>query len=207
MLPREQLGRRHQCGLRAGLHGGRHGEQRNDGLAAADIALKQTQHAVMAREIGVDLAERAILRAGQLEGEGGEDRLAQLAGSSELSPGAPLEPRADHRERKLIGEQLVISEPGPCRRRGQEIGVALGRMLPGERLGESRPGILADECRIGPFRQGGQMRQRFGDRLAQRRVGEAGRQRIDRLMQGQGARPAFDVRHMVRVRHLQPAII
>ena len=39
MLPREQLGRRHQRGLRTSLDRGGHGEQRDDGLAAADIAL------------------------------------------------------------------------------------------------------------------------------------------------------------------------
>ena len=104
MLPRQQLGRRHQRRLRAGLHRARHGEQRDDGLAAADIALQQAQHAMRAREVGVDLGERAGLRAGQLEGEGGEDRLAQLAGPSEAPPGAPLEPCADHGKRKLVGQ-------------------------------------------------------------------------------------------------------
>ena len=59
MLARQQLGRRHQCGLRAGLDRARHGEQRDDGLAAADIALQQAQHAMRAREIGVDLGKRA----------------------------------------------------------------------------------------------------------------------------------------------------
>ena len=40
VLARQQLGRRHQRGLRSGFDGGGHGEQRDDGLAAADIALQ-----------------------------------------------------------------------------------------------------------------------------------------------------------------------
>ena len=188
MLAREQLGRRHQRGLRAGLDRGRHGEQRDDRLAAADIALQQTQHAMRAREIGVDLGERAGLRAGQLEGEGVEDRVAQLARSSEPPPRTPLEPRADHGERKLIGEQLVISEPRPRWRRRQKIGLGLRRMQARKRLGERRPGLLRQEGRVDPFRQRRQVLKRLADRLAQRRIGETGGQRIDRLMQRQRRR-------------------
>ena len=136
MLAREQLGRRHQRRLRAGLDRACHGEQRDHGLAAADIALQQTQHAVRTGEVGVDLGQRACLRAGQLEGQRGEDRLAQLAGGSEPPAGTPLEPRADDGKRKLIGEQLVIGEPRPRRRRRQQIGFGLGRMQARKRLGE-----------------------------------------------------------------------
>ena len=48
MLPREDFGRRHQRGLAAGLDHGGGGEQRHDGLAGADIALQQPQHALAA---------------------------------------------------------------------------------------------------------------------------------------------------------------
>ncbi len=59
MLAREQLGRRHQRGLRAGLDGGGHGEQRDNGLAAADIALQQTQHALrFARSASISASAR-----------------------------------------------------------------------------------------------------------------------------------------------------
>ena len=46
MLAREDFGRRHQGGLPAGLDHGRGGEQRHHGLARADIALQQAQHAL-----------------------------------------------------------------------------------------------------------------------------------------------------------------
>ena len=122
MLACQQLGRRHERGLRAGLDRGRHGEQGNDGLAAADIALQEPQHAVGIGEIGVDLSKRAALRAGELEGELGDNRLTQFAGSGEGTPGAAAQALADHGERKLIGEQLVIGKPQPRRRRELEIG-------------------------------------------------------------------------------------
>ena len=48
MLAREDFGRRHQRGLPAGLDHGRGGEQRHHGLAGADVALQQPQHALRA---------------------------------------------------------------------------------------------------------------------------------------------------------------
>ena len=46
MLARQDFGRRHQRGLPAGLDHGRGGEQRHHGLAGADVALQQPQHAL-----------------------------------------------------------------------------------------------------------------------------------------------------------------
>ena len=46
MLARQDFGRRHQRGLPAGLDHGRGGEQRHHGLAGADVALQQAQHAL-----------------------------------------------------------------------------------------------------------------------------------------------------------------
>ena len=104
-------------------------------------------------QIGVDLGQRAGLRAGQREGQRGEDRVAELAGCGKPPAGTPLEPRADHRQRQLIGKQLVISEPRPCRRRRQKIGFGLGRVQPRKRLGERRPRLLCQKRRVRPFRQ------------------------------------------------------
>ena len=59
MLAREDFGRRHQRGLRAGLDDGGRGEQRDDGLAGADIALQQPQHALRLGEIVGDFARSA----------------------------------------------------------------------------------------------------------------------------------------------------
>ena len=73
MLAGEKLGRRHQRGLAAGLDHIRHGDQRDDRLAGADVALEKPQHALLAGKIALDLGERLTLRGGELEGEGGFD--------------------------------------------------------------------------------------------------------------------------------------
>ena len=62
MLTREDFGRRHQRGLRAGFDGAEHGEEGDERLAGADVALQQAQHALRRRHVGVDLAERGDLR-------------------------------------------------------------------------------------------------------------------------------------------------
>ena len=46
MLAGEDFGRRHEGGLPPGLDHGRRREQRHHGLAGADIALQQPQHAL-----------------------------------------------------------------------------------------------------------------------------------------------------------------
>ncbi len=116
VLARQQLGRRHQCGLRAGLDRSRHGQQRHHRFAAADIALQQTKHALRTVEVGIDFGQRADLGTGEGEGQSGEKRLAELSGGGEPPSRAPLEPGADHGKRKLVCQQLVISEPRPRRR-------------------------------------------------------------------------------------------
>ena len=51
MLARQHFGRRHQRRLRAGLDRDRHGHQRDDRLARADVALQQPQHAPRRRHV------------------------------------------------------------------------------------------------------------------------------------------------------------
>ena len=63
VLADEQLGRRHDRGLGAGLDDVRRGEQRDHRLARADVALEQAQHAFRRGEVGVDLGERRRLAA------------------------------------------------------------------------------------------------------------------------------------------------
>ena len=51
----EQFGGRHQRNLAAGFHRGQRSERRDDGLAAADIALHQAQHRLRLGDVGQDL--------------------------------------------------------------------------------------------------------------------------------------------------------
>ena len=74
VLAREHFRRRHQRRLRAGFDRDRHGEQRDDRLARADVALQQPQHAARRGHVRLDLAQGLALRAGQREGERVGDR-------------------------------------------------------------------------------------------------------------------------------------
>ena len=69
MLAGEDFGRRHHRRLPPGLDGMAHGDERDDGLAGADVALKQPDHAPGRGEIGADLGDGARLRAGQRIGQ------------------------------------------------------------------------------------------------------------------------------------------
>lgn len=75
MLLGENLGRRHESGLIAGFDRLARGECGDDGLATADVALQQTLHGEGLRQIGRDLGDHSLLRAGQAEGK----RREQLA--------------------------------------------------------------------------------------------------------------------------------
>ena len=67
MLPRQDLGRRHQRRLCPGLDRGQHGEQRHHRLAAADVALQQPQHPRRRGHVVEDLADCLVLSDGELE--------------------------------------------------------------------------------------------------------------------------------------------
>ena len=60
MLAGENFGRRHERGLAGRLRPRRGGEERDQRLAGADVALQQAQHAVGLRHVGDDVGYRAI---------------------------------------------------------------------------------------------------------------------------------------------------
>ena len=89
VLAREHFRRRHERRLRAGFDRDRHGEQGDDRLAGADVALQQPQHAPRRRHVGLDLAHGLALRARQREGERVGDRRADAS----VAPDAAAGPR------------------------------------------------------------------------------------------------------------------
>ena len=157
MLAREQFGRRHQRGLAASLHDVRHGDQRDDRLAGADIALQQPQHALLAGKVALDLGERLTLRAGQREGQGGLDLLPQRAFRPPSGAAAALEAAAHQQQRELAREKLVEGEPLPCRPRRAGALDRRGLMDFRKRGGEGGPSRAREEVGRKPFRQ---LRQR-----------------------------------------------
>ena len=76
VLARQDFGRRHERRLAAGLDHGRGGEQGDEGLARADVAVEKPQHAVRLRQIGDNVLDRALLRRRERIGEGADDPCA-----------------------------------------------------------------------------------------------------------------------------------
>ena len=67
MLLGQDLGRRHERHLQAVLHRDERREQRDDGLAGADVALQQPVHRLRPLQVVDDLLERLLLPGGQPE--------------------------------------------------------------------------------------------------------------------------------------------
>ena len=181
MLAGQNLGRRHQRGLRAGLDHGEHGEQRDHGLAAADVALEQAQHALGPREIGRDLGQGRPLRRGQPKRQGVEHGATQPAVAHDAPPLVPRLAAADQTQRHLAGEKLVIREPSARRRFGPDV-VRKERAVQGAQgVRKSRPPLICEPVRILPFRQLCEPLQRFGDAAAEAALAQSLRKRIKGL--------------------------
>ena len=104
MLSRQDLGGRQDRGLRPGLDRGQHRRQGDHGLAAADIALQQPQHAVFGRHVGRDLGDRLALRAGQGKGKGGFDLGGEPPVAAQRPAGQAAQRGAYQCQRQLIGQ-------------------------------------------------------------------------------------------------------
>ncbi len=111
MLPRQNLRRRHQRGLLADFGDGRRGQQRHHGLAGADIALQQPQHAQRLAQILRDRGGRRLLRGRQCIGQRVDDLVAQIAVAGMTVAGRAAQLRTDQCQRQLTGQQFVEGEP------------------------------------------------------------------------------------------------
>jgi hypothetical protein len=65
MLPREDLGWRHEGRLPSGLNDGSRGRKRYNCLSRSDITLQKAQHALRAGEVGNDVVHGLLLRMGE----------------------------------------------------------------------------------------------------------------------------------------------
>jgi hypothetical protein len=76
VLARQDFGWRHERRLAAGLDHGRGSEQGDEGLARADVAVEEPQHAVRLRQVGDNVLDRPLLRGRERIGEGTDDPCA-----------------------------------------------------------------------------------------------------------------------------------
>ena len=132
--------------------GARHGQERDDGLARADVALQQAQHALVGGEIAADVGDRPLLRAREREGQGAGD-LADEA------PVAGVDPPGSRRMRlrtsasaSCDAEKLVVGEPPAGGLAGQPF-LRDGRPPPadgGPLSASAKPGKHCARARPGP---------------------------------------------------------
>ena len=192
MLARQDLGRRHEGGLPAGLDHRGGGDQRHHRLAGADIALQQAQHALRAREVGDDVVDGILLRMGERIRQRLHDARAQaaFAGASRCrTAGAYARAPAPARVgRRAVRHRRAASrlDSRAARHAAHAAGAngATRRRIGGKRSRETQASIL-------PFRQRGQPGKRAVDRAAHIAERESLGERIDRLDQRQRRRSLF----------------
>ena len=127
MLAGEHFRRRHHRRLPSGLDHVGHRDERDDGLARADVALQEPDHPLRRPEIGADLLDRPALRAGQRERQRRLEAAPERPVGDMRPAGDRPHSRAHQKQRELVGEQFVIGEAG--RGRAGRIDV-LGRLRP-----------------------------------------------------------------------------
>ena len=183
VLAGEDLGRRHQCRLAAALDRGQHREQRDDRLAAADIALQQPHHAPRLRHVARrSRRSRGAARRSAQSRAPPRPAPVKTPGADDRPPLLPTAPGADQRHRELAGEDLVIGEPLARRGRRRRDRPRSAGHAPG---GPPRPrrANRAARASAGSIHSGnaGSAVERRPDRLLHDARRQAGGQRIDRL--------------------------
>ncbi len=113
MLARQDLRRRHECGLPPAFYDRCRGKHRDDGFARPYIALQQPQHALGLGEIGNNLGDGTRLRKRKRIGKGLDQFLSQVSGSGRGAAGRPPHMRAYQCQGQLTCKQLVVSKSRP----------------------------------------------------------------------------------------------
>ena len=206
MLAGEDLGRRHQRGLRAAFDRTQHRHQRDKGLAAADIALQEAHHAAGLRQIGADLGDRHALGAGQCKTEPGLDLGGEPAVACRDAAAAALAAGADQCDCELAGKDFVIGEA--LARRGQRHQIGLARRGVGlpQGLGPGRPLPPAHQAAVDPFREIRNALERCRGGALDDARSETRCQRVDRLDRLQPVE-FVGTQYQIGVRHLRDAVV
>ena len=106
MLFGQQLRRRHQHDLKAGIDGMQRCQSRHDGLAAPHIPLHQAQHRLRLNEVALDFFPDACLRTCQRERQVGKELARQLTASRHRPAGIALDVLAEQAEAQLLCQQF-----------------------------------------------------------------------------------------------------
>ena len=207
VLAREKFGRRHQRRLPAGFDHGGGSKQRHHGLAGADVALQQPQHALRLAKVGGDVVDGLQLRFREPVGQRCDHFVAQPPVASDALPCRTTHVRAHERQRQLARQQFIVGEPRPrlC------VGLHIGRLVRDGAAGRARPRMGAIPAAAASSRPAipavaARARRAASDRLPDLRQAQAFGERIGRLHQRQLGEAGL-VHDAIRVHHLQHAVV
>ena len=153
MLARQNFGRRHEGRLPPGLDHIRCRDERDDGLARADVAVEKPQHARRLRQNGNNVGDRARLRRRQPIRQRRHDLVAKPALGGAAAAAAIAHMPAQQSERELARQQFVIGEPRPRRALRRDIVRRLRPMDGAQRVGKARIAVARQPGCVLPFRQ------------------------------------------------------
>ncbi len=182
----QQLGGRHQRGLRVAADGARGRGRGHDRLAATHVALHQPHHGQLARQVRLDLPQHTALRAGQRKGQRRHEPRRQPGGIGQCRRRFALHPDLELHQRQLMGQQFLECQPplGRMRTGGKRCQRRADRGVMHELQRRGQRGQLQARDHAGRQqvfgRAGGQSRQRLVHRGAHAPLGLALAQRIDR---------------------------
>ncbi len=206
VLARQDLGRRHQRGLRAGLDADQHGEQGDQRLAAADVALQQADHALGLGHVGPDLGDRGLLARRQFEGQAFQHLGAQAAVALGGMARDSAVVMAHQGDGELAGQKLVEGQAGARRMHGRQVGLLVRCVGARQRGVPAVPLVALVKSRVLPLRQLGRALDGGGDGLLHRPLRQARGQAVDRL-DAQDLLALVERHDMVGMRHLHLALV
>ena len=142
MLLGEQFRRRHHRRLMPTFDRTKHRPERNDRLAAADVAHQHPVHLIRPRKVGADFIDRARLRSGQRKRQLVDHLRAKALRAIERDSHAPRTAQAFNRKRQLKREQFIECERQmPARltfRQSIEVGIIRWIVKEAKRLTDGR---------------------------------------------------------------------
>ncbi len=123
VLPRKNLGGRHERRLAAVRGCKQHGIDRDDRLSAPHVAVQKAVHGHVAGHVGGDFADRAVLRRSEREGKEAADAGVDLGGRFQCHGAAlALKGGALQRQGELQDQQFLVDEAAARLGQGLVIG-------------------------------------------------------------------------------------
>ena len=141
----------------------------------------------------------------QGEGQGGKNFLPQAAVAFQNAAGLFFDLLADNGQGELIGQEFIVGQAAATRGVWADVVKCFGHVGLQQGFPERKKMMFFDEVVLLPFRKIGHPLQSLADELVEHFVGQAGRQRINRL-NANNLFGVFGTDNVIRVGHLFDAV-